>query len=69
MEPDGDHNAEAVFVQDGIIKAIGSQEELEVYASQAEQVINLNGQVLMPGFIDPHTQILPWFLSSGIWST
>ena len=55
MEPDGDHNAEAVFVQDGIIKAIGSQEELEVYASQAEQVINLNGQVLMPGFIDPHT--------------
>ena len=57
MEPDGHHNAEAVFVQDGIIKAIGSQEELEVYKTQADQVIDLHGQVLLPGFIDPHTHL------------
>lgn len=47
--------AEAVFVKDGIIQAIGTNEALLHYQSAAEVVIDLKGQTMLPGFIDPHT--------------
>jgi len=50
-----DGDKEAVYVEEGIIKAIGPTAELEKYKTQAEKVIDLNGSTLMPGFIDPHT--------------
>jgi len=47
--------AEAVYVEGGVIQAVGSNAELDLYRSQAEQVLDLKGATLMPGFIDPHT--------------
>lgn len=47
-------NPEAVFVKDGIIKAVGALDEIEKLKSQNTKNIDLKGQTLMPGFIDPH---------------
>jgi predicted amidohydrolase YtcJ len=52
---DDQGSAEAVYVEGGIIKAIGSNAQLDLYKSTASKVIDLKGQALLPGFIDPHT--------------
>ncbi len=44
---------DAVLVQDGKISKVGSKDELETLAPNAEQV-DLQGKTLMPSFIDPH---------------
>lgn len=48
-------SAQAVYVENGVIEAIGSNEELALYKNKADRVIDLNGSTLLPGFIDPHT--------------
>lgn len=46
--------AEAVIVEDEVITAVGSEKELiEKYCPQEK--INLNGAVMIPAFIDPHS--------------
>ncbi len=48
--------AEAMFVENGIIKAIGSNEEvLALYPHQKK--VDLQGATVLPGFIDPHTHV------------
>jgi len=51
-EPGGD-DPEALLVEDDRIAAIGSAAELEVRAPGGER-IDLDGQALLPAFIDPH---------------
>jgi len=47
----------AIAIADGIILAVGPSEEiLDHY--QAGRRINAKGQVLLPGFVDPHTHVL-----------
>lgn len=46
--------AEAVVVEDGRILAVGTAQELEPLAQGASR-IDLEGAVLLPGFIDPHS--------------
>lgn len=46
---------EAIFVEEGIIKTIGSKEEIFKLKKEETQVIDLNGNTLLPGFIDSHT--------------
>jgi predicted amidohydrolase YtcJ len=48
--PDG----EAVAVLDGRILAVGSDAEIEAYIGEGTQVIDLAGQLAIPGFIDSH---------------
>ena len=48
--------AEAVLVEDGIIRAVGSLTELADLATGAE-TIDLEGHTLLPGFIDSHSHI------------
>jgi len=55
MEADTDPSADAVYVKDGVIKAIGTSDELSTYSDEAELVVDLKGKTLLPGFIDPHT--------------
>lgn len=45
---------EAVAVADGMILEVGSREDVFRHASHETQMICLDGQVLMPGFIEPH---------------
>ncbi len=46
--------AQAMWVEEGKIKAIGSNEEVLTLAKKAKQV-DLKGAIVFPGFIDPHT--------------
>ena len=47
-------NAQAVAIKDGLIKAVGSNEEIEKWKGESTKVIDLNGQFAMPGFIEGH---------------
>jgi len=47
--------ANAVFVDEGKIVAVGSDTELRLHLKETTQIIDLKGATLLPGFIDPHT--------------
>ncbi len=50
--------AQAVLVEDGKIKAVGTDEEVLALVQDAEKV-DLKGKTMVPGFIDPHGHIVP----------
>ena len=54
---DSNPTTSAVFVQDGIIQAIGPQEEILSRKTNKTKIIDLQGRTLLPGFIDPHTHL------------
>lgn len=59
--------AEAMFVKNGIIEAIGSNSEIEIYKSEKVKVIDLKNQTVLPGFIDSHSHVaLSSFLNKMI---
>jgi predicted amidohydrolase YtcJ len=47
--------AEAVAVNDGRITAVGSTADIRKLASAATRVVDLQGQTMLPGFIDAHS--------------
>ena len=49
--------AEAIFIQNGIIKKVGSKEEIFKFKTDKTKIIDLKGRTLMPSFIDPHSHI------------
>lgn len=49
--------AEAVAVQDGEIVRIGQNDEITSLADVGTTVVDLDGSVLLPGFIDAHTHM------------
>ncbi len=49
---------EAVLVENGLIKAIGASDELLSQVDEATEKIDLDGKVVLPGFIDPHGHIV-----------
>ena len=54
MENDTE-NIEAVFVENGIIKKVGSEKELNHLKENSEvEQFDLKGKTLIPSFIDPH---------------
>lgn len=50
--------ADALWVQDGKIAWVGVAEDIPAEA-QADEVIDCQGQFMMPGFIDPHMHLAP----------
>jgi len=52
------HSAEAVLVSSGKISAVGSLNDLRLRAGPDVELMDLDGKVLMPGFIDAHSHIL-----------
>jgi len=48
---------EAILVENGVIKRLGSLEELEINANGIINKIDLQGKTLMPSFIDAHSHI------------
>lgn len=49
--------AQAMSVEDGLIKYIGSNEEVLQYKSDRTAFVDLGGKFVMPGFNDPHIHI------------
>jgi predicted amidohydrolase YtcJ len=54
---DGLPTAEAMLVEKGIIKAIGTSKEILSLKNSHTKAIDLKGQTIMPGFIDSHTHV------------
>lgn len=50
--------AEAIAIRGNKILAVGSTTDVRAAAGTAAHVINLQGKVLLPGFIDPHTHVV-----------
>jgi imidazolonepropionase len=50
--PDG-----GMFIRDGEIERVGSSDEIQKHIGDAE-VVDANGRVVMPGFIDAHTHLV-----------
>ncbi len=54
---EADHVAEAVWVRDGKIEAVGTREEIERQAPKSAERIDLGGHALLPGFVEPHLHL------------
>jgi len=50
--------AAALAVRDGVIVALGSQEQVALHIGATTRVIELAGRAVLPGFVDPHTHLL-----------
>lgn len=48
-------NAEAILIEDRIIKKVGSQEEILSMQDEQTELIDLKGMTMMPSFIDAHS--------------
>jgi len=59
-------DAEAMFVKNGIIEAIGTNEDVAKFEERGVAVIDLKGAIVLPGFIDPHTHAALSALMSGM---
>lgn len=50
-------DAQAVLIRGGRIVQVGSAEETAAEASEVAQVVDLEGAVVLPGFVDAHTHV------------
>ncbi len=57
MDPDN-MNATAMVVEDGTIIAIGTNEEIHKSLNYGEEIIDLKGGTIIPGFNDSHVHFL-----------
>ncbi|MDP3620530.1 MAG: amidohydrolase family protein [Polynucleobacter sp.] len=58
---------QAIAVQGGKIVAVGSKESvIQDWQSKTTQVIDLKGQTLMPGFVEPHVHIIVTAVFEGL---
>lgn len=46
--------ARAVAVKDGLVQAVGTEQEIARYTGPATRVVDLAGRAVTPGLIDPH---------------
>ena len=49
---------EALAVTDGRISAVGSEEQVSQQKTDHSQVVDLQGQTVLPGFIDSHMHMM-----------
>lgn len=64
---DDQPTAEALLVDDGLIVAVGTESEVVAQAGPAAQRVDLAGQTLLPGFIDPHSHFMN-AIQSELWA-
>ena len=55
--------AEAIVVDDGRIAWIGADDTADGLAAQADEVVDLDGALVAPGFVDAHVHVLATALS------
>lgn len=49
--------AEAIAVRDGMIQAVGTNGQILNMQGAGTKIIDLHGQTMMPGFVDPHSHL------------
>jgi predicted amidohydrolase YtcJ len=50
--------SEAVAIKDGLILAVGTTEEIQVFVGKETEVIDLQGKTMTPGFIESHAHLM-----------
>lgn len=63
---DEDRQAEALLVEEGRIKAVGSEKHVRAQMAEGAQEIDLAGRTLMPAFIDAHSHLTAVAVSMGL---
>lgn len=58
--------AQALLVENGIIRAVGAADEILSHKTAQTQVIELGERVLLPGFIDAHSHITSYAATFGL---
>ena len=58
MEGDTPEYVEAIAVKDGKIFSLGLLKDLKDYQGDATVMVDLKGQTLLPGFLDPHSHFI-----------
>ena len=48
-------SVEAVYIEDNVIKCVGSIDDCKATAEKDYEIVDLGGQCMVPGFVDPHT--------------
>ena len=51
--------ASAVAVKNGIVMAVGTDDEMKALAGPATEMVDLKGAFMCPGLIDSHMHLLP----------
>ncbi|MDR3492077.1 MAG: amidohydrolase [Gammaproteobacteria bacterium] len=60
--------AQALAIQNGKIVAVGTKAAvIKDWKTSSTKVIDLKGQTLMPGFIEPHVHIILTSMMEGLW--
>ncbi len=52
------HQQAAIYIQEGVIRAIGPRAEVEGQIADDPQLLDAGGGAVVPGFIDSHTHLL-----------
>lgn len=50
----------AILIEDGLIKAVGTDEEVLRMASASAEILNAGGKAVLPGFYDSHLYLLSY---------
>jgi predicted amidohydrolase YtcJ len=59
---------QAMAIQGGKIVAVGTQADVtKNWQTNSTKLIDLKGQTLMPGFVEPHVHIIGTALTQGLW--
>jgi predicted amidohydrolase YtcJ len=59
-----DPHAQAILVDDGVVAWVGADDTAAGLAARADRVIDLDGALVTPGFVDAHAHVLETGLSS-----
>ena len=59
--------AQAVAIKDGLIQAVGDDETVRALVGEKTKVIDLGGQAVTPGFVDPHNHLQVWGQLQGFY--
>jgi len=62
-----DSIAQAVAVKDGLIQAVGGDEAIRALVGEKTKLIDLGGQAVTPGLIDPHNHLQVWGQLQGFY--
>ena len=49
---------QAVYIEDGVIKKVGSDSEVTAFAPDDAEKVDLSGRLALPGFNDSHMHLL-----------